>query len=292
MIVAQDASTAARDTVEEPSTTIAVWQDDMPAWDAPDAPESDTSTADSRQVAGRSVIRLGNVSHPELHVYPATGDARSESTVVIAPGGGYSILAWDLEGTEVATWLQSVGVSAVVLKYRVPTRQADQKWLAPVQDIQRGISLVRSGKVPGVGTEKIGVLGFSAGGNASARALTAKSRLYEASDEIDRADCKPDFGVLVYPAWLVETDEPLELIDDISVDENTPPAFFAHAIDDRVSCLSSVGLFTAMQRHKIPASLHIFSSGGHGFGLRRSGSVTDQWPDLCAAWMKQIGVAR
>ncbi|WP_168565517.1 alpha/beta hydrolase [Crateriforma spongiae] len=278
---------------EAATAVIDIWDGDAPAWNAPQAEESDTSGPDGRKVAGRSVIRLGNVSTPQLHVYPAHADGPGTSTVVIAPGGGYSILAWDLEGTEIAAWLNSVGVDAVVLKYRVPTRSEDQKWLAPVQDIQRSIVMLRTSKVSGVNAQKIGVLGFSAGGNASARALTASTLHYAAHRPGDgKIRFQPDFGVLVYPAWLVESDEDLTLIDEITVDKNTPPAFFAHAIDDRVSCLSSVALFTEMKRNGIPSSLHVFSGGGHGFGLRQADSPTDQWPDLCATWLRQIGMAK
>jgi len=275
------------------SQVIQLWPKEIPAWTPPTEQERDTSDENSRLVAGGRVIRIGNVSSPELHVYPAKKKGSSTpagGTVVIAPGGGYSILAWDLEGTEVAHWLQGIGVNAVVLKYRVPTRNEEESWKAPVQDIQRAVSTVRSGKIASVGKEMIGVLGFSAGGNASARALTAKERHYDAADEIDQFSHRPDFGVLVYPAWLASGEPNLELIDEIQVDQNTPPAFFAHAIDDRVDCMHSIALFAAMKQHGIPSSLHVFSAGGHGFGLRQAGIVTDHWPNLCESWLKRIEV--
>lgn len=272
---------------QEATNVLSVWNGQTPEWGAPAQAESDTSNAESRNVAGKSVIRLGNVSTAQLHVFKSSA-SDSKSTIVIAPGGGYSILAWDLEGTEVAQWLNGIGVDAVVLKYRVPTRSESLNWKAPVQDLQRAVSLVRSGKVPGVAKTKVGVLGFSAGGNASARALTSKIRHYDAVDDADKANFKPDFGVLVYPAWLVDKDVTTELIPELVVDETTGPAFFAHAVDDRVDCMSSVTMFAKMKEHGLPASLHVFSAGGHGFGLRKAGLVTDQWPDLCEAWLKRI----
>ena len=266
-----------------------IWPEAAPSWTAPTDPEGDTSTPDSNKVAGRSLIRLGNVATPELHLFPADNADASGTTVVICPGGGYSILAWDLEGTEIATWLNGIGVSAAVLKYRVPTRKQADKWLPPVQDIQRSISMIRSGAVAELPSKQIGVLGFSAGGNASARAATAPKRFYENVDSSDDVSFLPDFGVLVYPAWLVKDDDRSALIDDIKVTDNTPPLFFAHARDDRVSCLSSVTLFVELQKRDIPSALHVFADGGHGFGLRKDGRAEDMWPDLCEAWLRERG---
>ncbi|NND96894.1 MAG: prolyl oligopeptidase family serine peptidase [Pirellulaceae bacterium] len=268
---------------------VPVWPSDPPAWTPPTQSERDTSGPESNQVAGKSVIRLGNVAKPELHSYPAGGDHVSDTTIVICPGGGYSILAWDLEGTEIAEWLQQIGVSSVVLKYRVPTRDEGEKWLAPVQDIQRTISLLRNGAVDGIPGKRIGVLGFSAGGNAAARSATAKKRYYEAVDESDEANYLPDFAVLIYPAWLVHENEPTKLIDEIEVTDSTPPMFFAHARDDRVTCMSSVTLFSELQKRNIAASLHVFGGGGHGFGARENSMAEDNWPMLCEAWMRERG---
>ncbi len=254
-IAQDDVATSTATAVE----VLRVWPGQPPAWNAPDQGEHDTSQPDSRLVAGKSVIRLGFVSQPELHIYRASPSHQSDTAVVICPGGGYSILAWDLEGTEIAQWLQGIGVTAAVLKYRVPTRNEEKKWLPPVQDIQRSISLIRSGAVKGFKPQRVGVLGFSAGGNASARAATAPKRLYSPVDDSDQASETPDFAVLVYPAWLVEEDDPTKLIDDIQVTDDTPPMFFAHARDDRITCMGSVTLFAELQRRNIAAALHVFA---------------------------------
>lgn len=275
-------------TAAEPDKIVAIWPAAPPAWNAPERPEQDTSGPDSRTVAGKRVVRIGYVSEPELHVFQPR-ENKSDTTVLICPGGGYSILAWDLEGTEIAQWLQGLGVTAIVVKYRVPTRSSEPRWLAPVQDIQRSISMVRSGAIEGAAAKQIGVLGFSAGGNASARVATAQQRHYNPVDGSDKASEKPDFAVLVYPAWLVEKEDPTKLIDDIVVDEDSPPTFFAHARDDRITCMGSVTMFGRLQQSGVASSLHVFSSGGHGFGGRIAEQPTDAWRDLCATWMRNQG---
>jgi acetyl esterase/lipase len=261
---------------------VPVWANSPPAWNDPGKPEFDTTTDKSNKIAGRRLMRLTNVSKPELHVFQPSSDS-ANTTVLIAPGGGYSILAWDLEGTEIATWLQSQGITAIVLKYRVPTSRESKKWLPAVQDLQRSISLIRSNGIPGVTTDRVGVLGFSAGGKASTRVATATERTYDATDKIDEQSCIPDFAVLIYPAWLV--DQGTTLIEDLSITSKTPPMFMAHAANDPVTCLSSVGLFAALQAKKVPAELHVFNSGGHGFGGRKTGNPTDAWKAMCRIWM-------
>ena len=260
-----------------------LWPETPPVWNSPPTSEGNTSGPESRKVAGRAVVRIGNVRTPQLHVYhPVSGP--SETVVLVCPGGGYSILAWDLEGTEIATWLASVGATAMVVKYRVPTREEADTWLAPVQDIQRALSLVRSGAIDGVDAKQVGLLGFSAGANAAARTAFSTKRYYDPVDVHDEASCKCDFSVLVYPAWLNEKDS-TDLIDELQVTHQSPPMFLVHATNDGISSLSSLAVYAALKQKNVPAELHVFSSGGHGFGGRLSGQPTDAWPDLCAAWM-------
>jgi endo-1,4-beta-xylanase len=267
---------------------VSIWPDSPPEWDAPDESERDTSGPDSRRIADKPVIRLGFVSKPELHVYRPENNT-TDTAVLVCPGGGYSILAWDLQGTEIAQWLQGIGVTAIVVKYRVPTRSSSAKWLAPVQDIQRSISLVRSGAIEGVSPKRIGVLGFSAGGNASCRVATASKRHYQKIDKHDQASPNPDFAVLVYPSRLIKEDNPTQLIDEIKVTEGSPPMFLAHADDDRITCMNSVTLFSQLKQHGVASSLHVFASGGHGFGGRKADKPTDTWMELCSSWMRSQG---
>jgi len=212
---------------------------------------------------------------------------------VICPGGGYNILAWDLEGEEVAAWLNSLGVTGIVLKYRVPRRpdQAkDKPPVGPLQDAQRAVSLVRSKAAEwGIDPKRIGILGFSAGGHlTAAAAANFDRRAYDALDDVDRVSCRPDFAVLVYPGYLVEkgTDQ---LAPDIRVRKECPPAFFAHAADDGVPAENSVAMYRALRKAGVPAELHVYAAGGHGFGLRPSARPCSTWPQRCADWLRAQG---
>ena len=269
-------------------TVISIWPELPPNWKMLEQAEMDTSGPNGQLVGGRSVIRLKFVSSPELLVYRAQADA-SGTVVLISPGGGYSILAWDLEGTEIAKWFQELGVTAVVVKYRVPTRQLERPWRPAIQDLQRSIAFASSGGIPGVEPKQIGVIGFSADGNATARVALATKRYYELMDDHDQGKLQPDFAILVYPAWLVRDGNPNELIANLKVTADSPPMFFAHAQDDRVNCLSSVTLFTKLKQAQVPVSPHIFNAGGHGYGARLTGAPTDSWPDLCETWMRSQG---
>ncbi|MEM9364774.1 MAG: alpha/beta hydrolase [Planctomycetota bacterium] len=264
-----------------------VWPSEPPSWNAPSEAEKDSTPPDGgRTVAGKRVVRLTNVSHPRLHLYRASTTTPSDTVVLISPGGGYSILAWDLEGTEIAMRLAASGIDAVVLKYRVPTRsEGDDKWVPAVQDIQRSVALIRAGKVTGRIPERVGALGFSAGGNATARAATATERHYAATDLVDERVARPDFAALIYPAWLVEEADRTQLIDGIHMDGDCPPMFLAHADNDRLTVHNSITLFSKLHDEGIPAALHVFTGSGHGFGGRDDGRADDHWIDLLVAWL-------
>lgn len=271
-------------------TILTLWPESPPGFQVEDGPERDTSGPDSRAVAGKAVVRLGNVSTPQLHVFFPPEDKRNGTSVVICPGGGYRILAWDLEGAEVAAWLNSLGVTAAVLKYRVPTADADPNWLPSTQDAQRAIRLVRSHAEEWKLTDdRIGVLGFSAGGRTAAMAaVTGEKSLYEPIDVIDEHSTRPDFAVLVYPAYLV--DENGALRSDVTVTKDAPPAFLVHAFDDPVTPKCSVAYFLALKDAGVPAELHIYDRGGHGYGLRKTDQPVTQWPERCEDWMKARGL--
>ena len=248
--------------------------------------EGDQTKPGERPVAGQPVIRLGNVSEPEIHFYPAPDAKASGACVVVCPGGGHRILAWDLEGTEVAGWLNDLGISAAVLKYRVPARSEKPKYTAAVQDAQRALSIVRSRASEWkIEPNKIGVLGFSAGGETAALAAVLPDRLYARVDAIDDVKWLPNFAILIYPAYLANSGG-TALLDHVQVDEHTPPMFLVHAADDTVQPESSVLLWLELKRNKIPAELHVFSRGGHGYGLRATDMPVTTWPQACAAWLK------
>ena len=263
--------------------TLDVWPGKAPGEKGAIAPE--------KSERSKSVTRISNVSHPTLTVYRPAKDKDTGAAVVIAPGGGYNILAWDLEGEEVARWLNSLGVTGIVLKYRVPRREGT-KGPPPqaLMDAQRALSLVRSkAKEWGLDPHRIGMLGFSAGGHLTAWAATNfDKRAYEPVDDLDKVSCRPDFAVLVYPGGVV-TRAKDELSPEIRVTKATPPTFFAHASDDRVRPENSVVMYLALKKVGVPAELHVYASGGHGFGLRPSARPCSTWPQRCAAWLRSQG---
>lgn len=253
--------------------------------------ERDVSNEKSNLVAGEPLIRLTDVAKPELHIFRPVKP--NGSACLICPGGGFHVLAWDLEGTEVAVWLNSIGVTAGVVKYRVPTAShgdAD-KWRGPVIDTQRAISIMRANaKDWQLDEDRIGVLGFSAGGCTAARtALQHGERLYKNVDDADTAPCDANFAVLVYPAYLTKSKEDDSLRDDLTVNEKSPPTFLVHAANDRVTCASSVSLFMALKRANRPAELHVYATGGHGYGLRPTAEDVTKWPERTGKWLGEQG---
>jgi acetyl esterase/lipase len=235
--------------------------------------------------------RVTNITKPTLSVFLPPKEKNSGAAVLIAPGGGYNILAWDKEGTEVAKWLNELGVAGIVLKYRVPRRKDQPQDRPPpgaLQDAQRAMRLVRSKAAEwGVDAKRIGMLGFSAGGHLTAwTASTVNSPAYESIDDIDRISSRPDFAVLLYPGYVVRKDDPTRLADEILVTKDSPPMFFAHAYDDRVPVENSIQLFMALKGLNIPAELHIYSTGGHGFGMRPSDKPCSTWPARCEDWLR------
>ena len=268
---------------------INVWPGKPPGETAALPPEADTSGPDGRNVAGRAVIRLGNVSTPTLEIYQPTAAANTGTAIVICPGGGHRILAYDLEGTEVAQWLQSIGVTGIVLKYRVPARSEEKRWEASVQDAQRAMSVVRQRAADwGIAADRIGIMGFSAGGQAAALTTLLKDRQYAPVDDTDSVDWRPSFAALIYPAYLVNKERD-KLVPEAVVDATTPPLFLVHAFDDPVPCESSVLLHLAARRAQRPAELHVFSTGGHGYGMRHTEDPVTHWPDQLQAWLARNG---
>ncbi|MGE0610119.1 MAG: alpha/beta hydrolase [Pirellulales bacterium] len=260
---------------------------ELPVWPAAAPGETGKIEAEKylEDTGGKPVKRLTNVSRPMLTVYKPSKEIDTGAAVLICPGGGYHILAMDLEGEEVAAWLNSIGVTGIVLKYRVPRRENLPKHAAPLQDAQRAMSIVRGHASEwGIAPARIGILGFSAGGHLAATACTNfGQRRYEAIDDIDKVSCRPDFAVLIYPAYLVEEGQ---LQPEVPVTAETPPVFFVHAGDDGISPENSIGMYLALKKAGVPSELHVYASGGHGFGLRPSEHPASQWPDRCAAWLK------
>lgn len=245
------------------------------------------------------VSRMHRVSMPTLAFYPAPAkdseDAdQAKPCVIVLPGGGYSILAYDLEGTEVVHWLNSNDFSAFLCKYRVPRRTGQPKHLAPLQDVQRAVRLVRqNAKKWNVDPEKIGVLGFSAGGHLCVMAATAfEEKTYEPIDEADKLSCRPDFALPIYPAYLLGEDGRTNNVSttpfsaEVKITKDTPPFFMSIADDDPVGAMGAARTYVAMRDLGVPCELHIFVKGGHGYGLRHNGNRAATWDDLAAGWLK------
>ena len=241
---------------------------------------------------------ITNVKNPTITLLRPDRAKRNGAAIVICPGGGYWNLAWDLEGEEVAAWLNTVGVTGFVLKYRVPRRADQPERLpapGPLLDAQRAVSLVRSRAAEwGIDTNRIGILGFSAGGHlAVATATQFDQRGYEPVDEFDKASCRPDFAVAVYPGYLIEQQPAgVEINKDMlapymRIPKETPPIFLVHATDDPVAGAENVVVMhLALKRANVPTELHVYAHGGHGFGVRKSGLPCSTWTDRCVAWLR------
>ncbi|WP_199188693.1 MULTISPECIES: alpha/beta hydrolase [Pirellulaceae] len=235
--------------------------------------------------------RIGNrvtkVTKPKITVYKPDAEIDTGASVVICPGGGYHILAYDLEGVEVAQWLNKIGVTGIVLHYRVPRAKEGEVYANPLSDAQRAIRVTRANaEAWKIDPSKVGILGFSAGGNLAAVASNAEDTTYDPIDDADKLSARPDFTLLIYPAYLNKKDSDTELTPETSVDENTPPAFLVHTSDDRISSTGSVAYYLGLKRLNIPAEMHVFTSGGHGYGLRPTEKPVTHWPDLATGWLK------
>ena len=243
------------------------------------------------------VVRLANVTRPSLTVCRPKGAEGDTPAVLVCPGGGYHILALDLEGTEIVQWLNSLGVTGVLLKYRVPRRQHDfPKHHHAVQDGQRAMGLIRENAEEwGIDPDRVGILGFSAGGNLSITVCNNYSeRLYEPVDAADEESCKPDFAVPIYPAYLTEKNgqtfgqiQDLQHPDKMSP-ESTPPTFIAISQMDRFMP-GGLSYFRTLTEADVPAELHVYEGGSHGGGTRAYPFRT--WTKECARWMDDHGLA-
>lgn len=271
--------------------TLYIWPDQAPGEKGDIGVEGDTTKATDNQVAGRSVARIGNVSKPSITICPAPKAKANGAAVIICPGGGYHILAWDLEGTEVAEWLNQIGVTAVILKYRVPARKDRPRFDAPLQDAQRALGIVRNRATEwGIDPARIGVMGFSAGAHLSATlSCNFEKRTYPGVDAADSVSCRPDFAMLIYPGYLVEKGT-TNLPPELSLNAKVAPTFIAQTQDDSVPVEGSLFYYAGLKQAKVPAEMHLFARGGHGYGLRPTAQPITGWPKLAEAWMRDLGI--
>ncbi len=237
---------------------------------------------------------IENVTRPTLTVY-SPKEKNTGAAVIVFPGGGYKILAMDLEGTEICDWLTSRGITAVLPKYRVPSKILYPKNGSPqaLEDAQRALGLVRFHAAEWhINPHKIGVLGFSAGGHLAAAVSTHyEHRLYKAVDEADKVSCRPDFAVPIYPGHLWIDREKFELNPDIPVTHQTPPTFLLQNEDDHVDPVEhSLVYYRALKKAGVPVEMHLYAQGGHAFGLRPTKFPVTKWPSLVETWLGTIGM--
>jgi len=247
---------------------------------------------DHKQVEVTEPTRLITaVTNPTLTIYRPPKDKETGTAMLICPGGGYWDLYWQLEGEEVAAWLNSIGVTGIILKYRVPRRPDEPKGepaRRPLQDAQRAVSLVRSrAKEWGIDPQRIGIVGFSAGGHlAIATATSFEKRTYGPIDDVDKISCRPDFAIPVYSGYLKAKDKD-ELAPDLRIPTNTPPVFLVHGGDDIISPPEhSVLMYLALKRAGVPTELHVYANTTHDFGVRTNDRPHSKWTARCTEWLR------
>ncbi|NOY82633.1 MAG: alpha/beta hydrolase fold domain-containing protein [Kiritimatiellaeota bacterium] len=263
---------------EAPGSVIRLWPGGNPGgWRNPE-PET--------VVRSGGVTRIHNVNDPTLTRYIPDRSTANGSAVVICPGGGYRILAWDLEGEEIARRLCAEGYQAFILKYRLPRPELDSvRYAAALQDAQRALRLVRAHATEW-GVEKVGIMGFSAGAHLSAvTAAQWRTPTYPAVDSTDTQSCRPDFVGLIYPAFLVKDQKTGELAGEVSISEEMPPVFLVQTEDDNIHVENSLFFYRALKDHGVPAQLHTYEQGPHGYGLRAGDKAVGAWIDLFEAWL-------
>jgi acetyl esterase/lipase len=250
---------------------------------------------DRKQVEVTESTRMvTDVSKPTISIYRPAKVNDSGTAILICPGGGYWNLYWQLEGEEIAAWLNSLGVTGIILKYRVPRRLDEPKAepaRRPLQDAQRAVSLVRSKAAEwGIHPQRIGMVGFSAGGHlAIATAANFEKRTYEPSDAIDKISCRPDFAIAVYPGYL-KAKERDELAPGLHVPTGMPPIFLAHGGADLISSPEhSLLMYLALKRAGVSAELHIYANSAHDFGVRTNDHSCSTWTESCAHWLRYQG---
>jgi len=281
-------------------TQMRLWPGAVPDARPAKGPESAETTGKDSLVAGKPWVAISNVTQPTMTVYAPQGK-NTGAAVVVFPGGGYEILAIDLEGTEVCDWLTAKGVTCVLLKYRVPAPRSSPYWGAypqspmALEDAQRALGLVRFHAAEWhIDPRRIGVLGFSAGGHlVAATSVHFQQRLYAPVDAADKVSCRPDFAVALYPGHLSTGESGLDLTEDIRthITADTPPTFLVQDEDDHVDSVEdSLSYYIALKRAGVPVEMHLYAQGGHAFGLRRTRFPVTAWPALVETWLRTIGM--
>ncbi len=276
--------------IQAQEETDLLWPDGLPAG----AVELDAARIEKLKADEKTHPRGHKlyVESPSLTVHLAPKDKANGCAVVICPGGGYNILAWEHEGVELAEWFNSIGVSAFILAYRVPRRNPDKIHWEPMQDVQRAIRKVRfDAEKYGIDTDRIGVLGFSAGGHLTLMSgLQYETECYEAVDEADRVSARPNFICPIYAAYMGNgfRDDRAELGELMTVNENTPPTFLAVTWDDKFRAAQAALLFARLKENNVLAEIHGYTKGGHGYGIRKSDYPVSKWHHQLEDWLRSM----
>ncbi|OJV43856.1 MAG: xylanase [Acidobacteriales bacterium 59-55] len=270
--------------------TLPLWPNGAPEPSQVNAPEADITKPSDRLVAGKRLMHLTNVSKPTLAVYPPADSVNTGAAVVVFPGGGYRILAYDLEGTEVCTWLNSIGVTCVLVKYRVPFAKHYPENAADLEDAQQAMRITRSHAAAWhIDPNRIGVLGFSAGAHLAV-VLSNHADYKRPGEPEQKIDARPNFALIIYPGYLAEPPALNKLAAGIDPTSKTPPTFLLQAEDDPVHEENALVYFQALKEAKVPAELHIYAEGGHGYGLRPTELPITHWPALAETWLHTIHI--
>ena len=258
---------------------------------APNETSRDTGNLQPSKGEAKPIERVSGVRRPTLDVYPAKNNP-SGTAVIVLPGGGFGYVVPNLEGSEAAEWLNEIGITAFVLRYRTKEEAAagEPIWQRPLQDAQRAVRLVRQNADRWkLNPARVGVLGFSAGGQVASILHTSDKAAYDSTDEVDKLDFKPAFSLLIYP-WQV-IDKNGELLEPIKVTEQSPPAFIVHTHDDASSAIGAAKIYIELKKHNVSAELHVYQNGGHGYGVRQqANSVISSWPARATEWFKIRGL--
>lgn len=267
----------------------------LPIW--PDLAPGETTSETGTQLPPRDqsenpVVRITGITSPTMDVFLPIGES-SGAAVLILPGGAFKYVVTNKEGSEIAERLNQHGIAAFVLKYRTRNNEVGPHWRRPLADVHRAMRVIRSrANEWKLDPEKIGIAGFSAGGQAAAIHVTHPQNAYEPVDKIDQQSAKADFALLIYP-WNLYDENTDRLIDLVSPDKQTPPTFLVHAHDDRSSSLGSVHFYAELKKHDVPAELHVYTTGGHGYGTREQpSSVIHTWMDRAIEWLRLRGLTK
>jgi acetyl esterase/lipase len=269
--------------------TILLWPNGNPEPSKVVGPETDPTTDANRMVSGKPTVRVANISHPSMVVYLAPPAKNTGAAALVFPGGGFQHLSYDMEGTEVCTWLNSIGVNCVVVKYRVPERGRFPDNPEDLEDVQQAMRITRSHAADWhIDTHRIGVIGFSAGAELAID-LSTHPDFQGKTVPPSTIDARPDFQMVIYPGGTRDADGKIK--DSMAPPHNLPPTFLVQAENDKVAHPeSSLVYYLALVAADIPAEIHIYAEGGHGFGLRPTDLPISHWPGFAETWLHTIHI--